>query len=57
MEISLRPRHWERDHRRDELTTVAGFTTLRITWRRWHAEREQVLANLGSVLSTRRLAA
>lgn len=48
---------WERDRARDALTAAAGFTTVRITWRRWHEEREQVLANLASVLSTRRLAA
>lgn len=48
---------WERDHARDAHTAAAGFTTVRITWRRWHEDRKQVLANLASVLRTRRAAA
>jgi hypothetical protein len=46
------PTAFERDRERDRRLAVAGWTTLRITWRQLHDDPGTVLADLKAVLTT-----
>jgi hypothetical protein len=52
-ETHLTRRAFEDDRRRDQLLAVAGYRTLRFTWRQVTAEPERVARTVGAVLAER----